>query len=371
MKITSIETIPVDVPIDPQRAIVGARGGHLTSPFLMLRVHTDEGVEGLGEVSCTPGWSGEDRVTAAHLIATYLEPALIGRDPLDIARLSALMEARVANNSFTRAGVEMALWDILGKVAGQPLHRLWGDAQRDSIPTKFSVSGVEPERAARIASWAVEQGFQAMKVKVGGDLPTDLRRVTAVREAVGPDVKLGVDANGGWAPWVAVEAIQRLEQLDVAFVEQPVARTDVSWMAAVRARSRLPILADESVETVFDAMALIRAQAADALSIYVGKGAGLTMARRIATLAGAAGLACTVGSNGELGVATAAMIHLGMVLPPLAAETFPCDILSVFLYEDMLLDEPLPVRAGCAAPSARPGLGVDLDEERLRRYRVR
>ncbi len=370
MRITRIETIPVDVPIDPRRAIVGARGGHLTSPFLLLKVHTDEGVTGLGEVSCTPGWSGEDQVSAAHLIATYIEPALAGQDPFDIARLSTLMNARVANNPFTRAGVEMALWDILGKVAGLPLYRLWGEAQRDFVPTKFSVSGLEPERAAEIASWAVAEGFRAMKVKVGRDLKDDLRRVAAVREAIGPDVKLGVDANGGWTPWVAIEAVDRLMEFDIAFVEQPVARTDVSWMAGVRAHSRVPILADESVETVFDALALIRAQAVDALSIYVGKGAGLGMARRTVALAEAAGMACTVGSNGELGVATAAMIHLGMVLPRFAAETFPCDILSVFLYEDMLLAEPLPVQAGRACPSDRPGLGVELDGERVERYRV-
>jgi L-alanine-DL-glutamate epimerase-like enolase superfamily enzyme len=370
MRIARIETIPVDVPIDPRLAIVGSRGGHLTSPFLVLRVHTDEDVTGVGEVSCTPGWSGEDRVTAAHLIATYLEPALVGEDPLDVARLSALMNARLAGNPFTRAGIEMALWDVLGKVAGLPLYRLWGDAQREFVPTKFSVSGVGPERAAEIARWAVERGFRAMKVKVGRDLAGDLERVAAVREAVGPEVRLGVDANGGWPPWIAIEAVERLTEFEIAFVEQPVARADLGWMAAVRSRSRIPIVADESVETVFDAMALVRAQAADALSIYVGKGAGLGMARKIANVAGAAGMACTVGSNGELGVASAAMIHLGMALPPLAAETLPCDILSTFLYEDMLLTEPLPVEAGRACPPQRRGLGDDRPADRVEHYRV-
>jgi L-alanine-DL-glutamate epimerase-like enolase superfamily enzyme len=370
VKITGVETIPVDVPIDPVRAIVGARGGHLTSPFLLVRVLTDEGLVGLGEVSCTPVWSGEDQVTAAHLIDAYLAPALVGRDPLDIARLAAEMGRRVAGNPFTRAGVEMALWDILGKVAGLPLYRLWGDARRDEVPAKFSVSGVEPERAAEIASWAVERGFRAMKVKVGRDLEEDLRRVAAVRRAVGPEVLLGVDANGGWPPWVAIEAVARLPEHGVAFVEQPVARGDPARMAAVRARSTLPILADESVETVDDAFALSRAGAADALSIYVGKGAGLGMARQIAGFAEAAGLACTVGSNGELGIASAAMIHLGMTLPPGTAEAFPCDILSSFMYEDMLLTEALPVEGGLAQPPPGPGLGVELDPERLERYRV-
>jgi len=370
MKVTSIETIPVDVPIDAHRAIAGSRGAHTRSPFLILEVHTDEGVTGLGEVSCTPRWSGEDQVASAHLIHAYLEPALVGQDPCDIARLTTLMFRALANNPFTRAGVEIALWDILGKVANLPLWRMWGDAEREFVPTKFSVSGLEPPRAAEIAAWAIDRGFRAMKVKVGGDLAVDLERVRAVREVVGPGVKLGVDANGGWAPWVALAAIEPLRDLDVAFLEQPVSWVDSAWMASVRARSSIPVLADESVSTVFDAMALIHANAVDAFSIYVGKGGGLGMARRIGTVAGAAGLACTVGSNLELGIASAAMIHLGMSLPEGSVEAFPCDILSMFLYEDMLLTEPLPVEAGCARPPVGPGLGVELDSERLARYRV-
>lgn len=371
MKILDLETIPVRVPIDPGLAIIGSRGGHTESPFLLLRIRTDEGLVGIGEVSCTPVWSGEDQVAAAHLIHTYLEPVLVGQDPLDLARLATAMERRLAGNPFTRAGVEMALWDLLGKAAGLPLYRLWGEAQRDFVPTKFSVSGQAPERAAEIACWAVEQGFTAMKVKVGRDLAGDLARVAAVREAIGPEVRLGVDANGGWTPWVALEAVHRLADYDVFFIEQPVAPHDVNQLASVRARSAVPILADESVNTVYDAMAIARAGAADAFSIYVGKGGGLGMARRIGQLAAAAGLACTVGSNLEMGVASAAMIHLGMVLPPGSVETFPCDILSMFLYEDMLLTEPLPVTAGKALPPNGPGLGVELDQAKLERYRVR
>ena len=147
MKITEIETIPVQVPINPQRAIRGALGGHTVSPFLLIRMHTDEGVTGLGEVSCTPVWSGEDQVTAAHLIRNFFFPLLQGEDPTQVERLTAKMR-RVAANPFTKAGLEMALWDILGKTAGLPLYRLWGGAVRDFVPTKFSVSGQEPAKAA-------------------------------------------------------------------------------------------------------------------------------------------------------------------------------------------------------------------------------
>ncbi|MBI3959660.1 MAG: mandelate racemase/muconate lactonizing protein [Chloroflexi bacterium] len=369
MKITQIETIPVQVPIHPQRAIHGGRGSHTVSPFLLVKIHTDEGVTGLGEVSCTPVWSGEDQVTAAHFIRDYLAPLLVGQDPLQIERLVRGVQRRIANNSFTKAALEMALWDILGKVAGLPLYQLLGGPVREVVHTKFSVSGLAPQKAAEIALWAVEQGFQTMKVKVGLDPEEDVARVAAVRQAVGPQVRLGVDANGGWSPRLAIQTIQRLYEYDIYFVEQPVSDQDVAWMADVRRQTRLPVMADESVYTPQDALAVVRAQAADVLSLYVGKG-GIGPARQIAVVAEAAGLVCTVGSNLELGIGNAAMIHLALATPAIDAETFPCDILSPFFYATDLLEEALPIRAGEARPPSGPGLGVRLDEEKVAYYRV-
>lgn len=371
MKITRIETIPVDIPINPARAIQGGRGAHTVSPFLMLRVHTDEGIVGLGEVSCTPVWSGEDSLTASHIIDDFLAPVLIGQNPTDIERLTARLRTAVANHPFTKSGIEMALWDILGKVAGLPVYRLLGGPVRDVVPTKFSISGVEPTRAADIARYAVDQGFRAMKVKVGIEPEGDVARVRAVREAVGPDIRLGVDANGGWSPRTAIQTIRRLMEFGILFAEQPVPPVDVAWLADVRRHVDVPIMADESVYTLQDAMALARAGAADVLSVYVGKGGGIGPARKVAAVAEAAGLTCTVGSNLEMGVASAAMIHLAMATPGIGAEEFPCDILGPFFYEGDVLAEPLPIRGGEARPLEKPGLGVELDDDRLAFYRSR
>src|SRR3954470_21702296 len=169
MKITRIETIPVRVPIKPALAIRGGRGlSHSVSPFLLVRIHTDEGIVGVGEASCTPRWSGEDQVTAAHFVSTYFTPVLVGETLAldDIERLSTKFSAAVAGNYFTKSAVEMALWDIVGKAEGKPV---WQIARNDSIlpsslavPTKWSVSGVEPSKAAEIAKWAVDQGFSKM-----------------------------------------------------------------------------------------------------------------------------------------------------------------------------------------------------------------
>jgi len=371
VKITRIETIPVVVPIQPRLMIRAAHGDHARSPFLLLKVHTDEGITGLGEVSCTPRWSGEDHFTAAHFIQSFFAPLLEGEDPTAIERLTARVSSAVARNPFTKAAIEMALWDILGKSVGKPVYQLLGGAVRETVTIKWSVSGQEPERAAEIAAWAKSQGFKTIKVKVGLDPAADVARVRAVRKAVGANVRIGVDANGGWSKATAIATIPRLYDENIFFVEQPVPPGDVSWMADVRRQIRLPLIADESVYTPQDAMTLIRAEAADVFSVYVGKAGGIGPARRIVAVAEAAGIACTVGSNLEMGIGSAAMIHLAAATPGIKAEDFPCDIIGPLFYEDDLLTEPLSLANGTAGILQRPGLGVELDEEKVKKYQVK
>lgn len=371
MRISKIETIPVRVPIKEQLSIRGSRGWHCVSPFLIVRIHTDAGIIGLGEVSCTPIWSGEDHTTAAHFIDTLISPLLLGADPTELQRIHATLDKVVAGNPFTKAGIEMALWDILGKITNLPLYRLLGGPVREFIPTKWSISGEEPERAAEIGLWAIAQGFQTMKVKVGMNPAMDLERVRAVRQAIGPQIRLGVDANGGWSPSDAIQTIERLADQDIYFVEQPVQPFGVAWMADVRQRVQVPVMADESLYTLQDAMKLARAGAADIFSIYIGKSGGIGPALRIAAVAEAAGISCTIGSNLEMGIASATMIHLAMSTPAIDAEAFPCDIIGPLCYQDDLLRKPLNIVPGKAFPPEGPGLGVELDEEKLEQYRVR
>ena len=377
MKITCIETVPIRVPIKPALAIRGARGlSHSVSPFLLVKIYTDDGHVGVGEVSCTPRWSGEDQVTAAHFIDRYFAPLLVGETLDDVGRLNARFAAAVAGNFFTKSAVEMALWDIVGKAQGKPV---WQIARNNSsvppaqaVPTKWSVSGVEPAKAAAIAKWAVAQGFSKMKVKVGIDSRGDLARVRAVRDAVGPAIKLGVDANGGWStPEIAISTINQLcNQCQIYFAEQPVRAGNPETMAEVRRNVSVPIIADESVYTLDDAKLLARAEAADVFSIYIGKAGGIGPALRIAEFAESVGVKCTIGSNLELGVGSAAMINLALSAPGIDADTYPCDIIGPLFYEDDVLAEPLLIGGGSARLYDHPGLGVAFDNAKVDKYRV-
>lgn len=371
MKITRLETIPIKIPLKKEFVIRSGRGGaHSVSPFLLVRIHTDEGLVGVGEASCTPRWSGEDQFTAQHLIRTYLEPMLVGEDPTNVEELTAKFRLAFAANYFTKAAVEMALWDIAGKAAGKPVFELLGGKVRDGVKTKWSVSGVEPEKAAEIGRWAVEQGFKAMKVKVGIEPSADIARVAAVRQAIGSTAKLGVDANGGWSVETAVPTIQKMAESNIYFAEQPVPPEDVAQMAEVRQKIKIPVIADESVFTMQDAVTVHRLRAADVLSIYVGKAGGIRAAQKIATFAETVGLKCTVGSNLELGVGSAAMTHLVLATRGITPEEFPCDIIGPFYYDEDVVKESLPIKPGMACANEKPGLGVELDDEKIARYRV-
>jgi muconate cycloisomerase len=372
MKITRVETIPIQVPMNPKLAIKSGRGGwHDVSKYLLVKIHTDAGHVGLGEASVTPKWSGEDQITAAHYVNNYFAPLLVGEDPTQIDALTRKYTFPVAENYFTKSAIDTALWDIAGKAAGKPVYELLGGKKRDFVHTKWSVSAQPPPRPAEIARWAYEQGFRKMKVKVGVEPESDVERVRSVREVVGPDVKLGVDANGGWVmSAVAIPTIKRLQEFNIYFAEQPVSEGDIEGMAEVRAAVDVPIVADESVYTLSDAKALAARKACDVFSIYIGKAGGITGAKAIADFALEAGITCVIGSNLELGVGSAAMTHLALSHAAFVPEKFPSDIIGPFFFEDDILKPSLPLKPGEARVFDKPGLGIELDEEKIARYRT-
>jgi muconate cycloisomerase len=277
----------------------------------------------------------------------------------------AEIEASAADNGFTKAAVEMALLDIIGKVLNVPIYKfLGGQSNPLRLPIKFSIGTREPEDAAQIAAGKVAEGFGAIKIKVGTNLEKDLVRAELVREAIGPDIMLNVDVNGGWTAKEAVRYIPKFYKYDIAYVEQPTPRHDIDALAEVRARVDIPIMADESVFTVQQAYEVIKKNAADLISIYPGKNGGILKSRAICQMAAAAGISCHIGSNLEWDIATSAMCQLAVSCSNIKVTAFPPDILGPLYYETRLTD-PVVFEGGHVNLPAGPGLGLQINEQEI------
>jgi L-alanine-DL-glutamate epimerase-like enolase superfamily enzyme len=264
----------------------------------------------------------------------------------------------------------MACWDALGKLCGVSVATLLGGAIRTSTISKFSISGVAHREAAAIARQAWEAGFRKFKVKVGTGLSQDLERVAAVRKELGEDVSLGVDANGGWTLGEARKALPALEEMSISMIEQPLKESDLHEIAHLRAHSRLPILLDESVWSASDVAMAARLGAADAVNLYVGKAGGILGVLEAVEVARALGIGATLGSNGELGIGHAAIMQVLSVGEGFDFDLYAPDVAGPAYYVEDIVEPKFRIQQGEVAVPSGPGLGVRLNEEVLRKYKV-
>ncbi len=371
MKITNVETHMVQIPLKPERRMKSSLGQHIVSPYLIVRVVTDDGVEGVGEATVMPRWSGETVWSAAALIEHVLAGQVIGRDPTDIRGLAYAMDRAAAHNWFTKAAIEMACWDIAGKAAGQPVYELLGGAVRPlTFRCRFSLGAYEPERARRRATELVEEGFQTIKVKVGGDPDADIERVSIVREVAGPGRDIVIDANCGWDAQTAIEACDRMRDLNVGVFEQPTPDGDYAAMAQVRRGIEPEVMADDICFNMIHARELIRNECCDVISLYPGKQGGIQKCVDIINFAEQNGVACSIGSNLEWDIATAAMGHVIVACKNMQVEKYPGDVLGPDYHEVRIAKNPIEINGPLVTITDRPGLGIDVDWDVVDQHRM-
>jgi L-alanine-DL-glutamate epimerase-like enolase superfamily enzyme len=334
--------------------------------WVFLRVETDSELVGYGE--CTV----EGREHAVEGAVRDMARRLVGRDPRRIRDHLDLLTRRGYWDSgpivsSAAGGIEMALWDILGKALDTPVYTLLGGKVRERIPLSYSVPFGEPKAMAEYALERVREGHRTVKVKVGNAPNLDVEAVQRVREAIGPAVRLRVDANMAWSTAKeAIRLIRAMEPWDLELVEQPLPPRELDAMAEVRRAIGVPLMVDESIRTPRDAMEVIRRGAADIANVYVSEAGGLLNASRIFTLCEAAGMPCMIGSMPEFGIGTAAQIHLGVAMTNLGPDSDTCGVLY---HAEDLLARPLRIEAGWAHPPEGPGLGVEIDMNVLERWR--
>jgi L-Ala-D/L-Glu epimerase len=372
MKISQIEAIPVRIPLKPERRMVSALGRHDVSQFVLVRLRTDDGYEGVGEATVTARWSGETVWGATAIIQNLLGPVVNGCDPRDIDTISARMDAVAVDNWFAKSAIEMACWDVAGRSDDQPVFELLGGAVRDlTIRNRFSLGAFSPDVARDRATQLVAEGFQTIKVKVGTGDTDDIARVQAVREAIGPDVELTIDANGGWSDESARHCLTELSDCNIAIVEQPLMRGDYTNLSRLRSDLGIKVLADESCFDAVQLRELIQQKCCDAVTLYPGKQGGISNARRMAEFAEGHNIPCTIGSNLEWDVGAAAMMQFVVSTRNVCIETIPGDCLGPSYHEFSIVKEPLTIEGPFTTLPRRPGLGVDVDWDLVEEHRIR
>jgi L-alanine-DL-glutamate epimerase-like enolase superfamily enzyme len=340
----------------PDTIVAMTAQGPIVSHNVLVRLRTAGGVTGLGESSpFTPVTS--ETAESDLVLARDLAGVVRGRDPFTIARIVADLEAFAPGGSSIKAAFEMAVWDICGKIAGQPVHRLLG-TYRESFETDRTIYVDTPAAMAERALELVRDlGFRCIKVKIGESPELDAQRLAAVRAAVGRDVTLRVDANQGWTPADAVRALHALAQYEIQFCEQPVADWDWAGLKHVRDGSPIPIMADEAVHTPHDAIEGIRRAAMDMINIKVLKAGGILRSVQIAQIAEAAGLPCMLGSMSESRLALTAAAHV------VASQrnVVYADLDSFMSQGVDPIVGGMTVKNGIVSLPAGPGLGADVD----------
>ena len=364
MRIVGIEPILVDVPL--REPVHGVHGVTTVQRSVLVRVASDDGIEGWGNVDPTPGYSAMS-AAEVHDTIRRIGPALTGADPFNLRRALALMDREAPGRHEAIATVEMALVDLKARTLGLPVHSLLGGRVKDEVAFNAWIGMVPPEQAAREAMGWLGRGFRSAKIKVSGAAPEGIERVAAVRTAVGPRMALRVDFNESLTRAEAVPFIRLLEPYDLTLIEQPIPREDIAGLAEIRRAIRIPLMADESVTGPASLVEIIRREAADLVKVKVMKQGGLLRTLAMVECAAAAGLRVVIGHGFGLTLSTLAEVAVAAVS---GAIVDGCESVGPLKMAGDVVVEPVQLDAGSVRLGDRPGLGATLDPDALKRYRV-
>ena len=366
MKITDVKTIRLRATIPTAGQVFSRSGVRNSRSTTLVQVDTDEGISGIGSAS----GNGE---LIEVIVGKVLKPLLIGMDPTQIEEVWDKAYVRGGHKEFgTRgvgvvalSGVDIALWDILGKVRGAPLYQLLGGKWRDKVPVyATALYPEEPAKVAKRARTFAEQGFHGVKIKVGFDLDQDIQIVRAVRDELGKDFVVMTDANQGYTVDVALKASEAFAACGAFWLEEPLFVEDIAGHARLREKGKTPIAVGENLNTCYAFENFVVRGAVDFLQPDVARAGGITEVRKIAAMAAEHHVPLSFHTWGD-GVALAASVHLSAALKE-------CVVMELdYTYNPLraeLLLEPLEVENGFLVPPDKPGLGVELDSKAVEKF---
>lgn len=369
MKITHVETIPLCIPIKRTHKISSftLNNGY----FLLVKVDTDEGITGFGEASLSMGpvFPDETLRGAKSIVEEVFSSLLIGRNPFNHEAIMKDLDRAALRNTTVKTSVELALFDIMGKKLEVPVYNLLGGIYRDSVPVSWSIAMGDVDKEIEEMKEKISQGHHIFKIKFGFLSPEeDMFRLEKIKEAVNPETDIRIDVNQGWTPDVAIPTIRQIEKkgYQVTFIEQPVANWDIRGMARINQAVETPIMADESLFSIFDAQNIINTQAADIFALKIMKHGGLKATQKVAALAESANIPCYVGSNLETGIATLASLHVALSTEIIR---YGCELFGPLLLSDDILKNPIIYSDGQLRVPEGDGLGAEIDFGKVDQYR--
>lgn len=378
MKITKIECIPVSIRFAKPMKMGGGTAD--CADAVVVKIHTDEGITGVSETGDTSPWyMGESQDSIMHNINKVFGPQiLLGEDPFNIEIIVARMDKAAKLNNQSKAVIDYALHDLMGKALNVPVYQLIGGLSNEKIALAFVMSSGTAEEVGDEGKMLVKAGFKAMKLKVGARTPDeDIEMIGALREAVGGNIKIMIDTNGGWMYHQALYVLQRIAKYDIYLSEQPVPRWDTDGLARLRRKVDVPIFPDEAATEPHDVIKLIERDAADGFFLKVPKAGGIHKSRKWVAIAQAANLPVMCGCmiNSGLGAAVeanflAASEWTGRIeqeaIGPLNLYNIH-DTVSTPLKDDLAMKVPR-YEKGFLYPPEGPGLGVELNEAAVKKF---
>lgn len=372
LKIKKIEILKASIPRKGNFEI--SRGSFRTASRVLVRLTLEDGKVGYGECSPLVGtgdhgavgiWSEETQSTCYSILEEQIVPALIGADALNMADVHAIMAATTLMNPMAKAGVDMAVYDAVGKSLKVPAYVLLGGAYRKKIPLAQSVGVLTDNEVLISSKKVVDDGYQVIKLKGGRDIKADVKRLELIRKAVG-DYPIRLDANAGYTSYdQIILGLVRAQELGLNELEQPLGRYDLRGMSRLAEELHTPLLADESVFFAHDAAACIAMKACDVINIKIQKAGGMFPAIRIDHVAQASKVGVLVGAVQESGIGTAASLHLAAACKIMSCAS---DCRTHLVLEHTLLRNTLVLKDGFAHVPEEPGLGIEVDEAVIAKY---
>ncbi len=362
-KIVKAEAFAIPMPfVKPFKMAMGVISH---SDTVYVRLEDEAGRVGWGETYSVPQIYARDHKTIHNDLATYILPALIGLDPLEIAKAHTTMDRALPLCRDGKCGADMALYDLAGKQLGVSVSTLLGGAQRTEVPIIAAISIVPPKEAAAAAKKYVAKGYTFLKIKMGLNWKEDAERAIAVRKAVGPDIEIKGDANTVYKKDEALRFLHAVKDINLQHMEQPINQHDIEGAAFLAESTSTPICADESLQTFQDSFNILKADAASALVLKLLKNGGMYRVKQIVDFGQAVDVPSFLSSGTDMSLSVAANLHCYAAVTGFAGALEVVNVLK-----DDVAKNPITWGPTMKVPTG-PGLGIEIDEKKIAKYSVK